>query len=204
MKLKRLYSYLVVGLAVAELLLVLLSWLLSATMTEGVRSMLSGEGVRWFFGSFASVLSSQWLVWLLLLSMSGGSLWKSGLLDVFRSSVSRTLSSPSYRQRVALRSTAVVGTLYVIVIMALTAVPHAVLLSATGQLFPSAFSRALVPIVAFGVSLVSAVFGLMSGRFGTLYDVVSSLSYGISKAAPLFVLYVVVVQFLTSLRFVFC
>ena len=201
---KKLYSYLIVGLAVAELLLVLFSWLLSATMTEGVRSMLSGEGVRWFFGSFVSVLSSQWLVWLLLLSMAYGCLWQSGLLSNFRSSVSRTLSSPSYRQRVALRSAAVVGTLYVIVVMALTAVPHAVLLSATGQLFPSAFSRALVPIIAFGVSLVSAVFGLMSGRFGTLYDVVSSLSYGISKTAPLFVLYVVVIQFLTSLQFVFC
>lgn len=204
MKLKRLYSYLVVGLAVAELLLVLLSWLLSATMTEGVRSMLSGEGVRWFFGSFVSVLSSQWLVWLLLLSMSGGCLWKSGLLDVFRSGVSQPLRSFSYRQRVALRSAVVTGTLYVVVVMALTVVPHAVLLSATGQLFPSAFSRALVPIVAFGVSLVSAVYGLMSGRFGTLYDVVSSLSYGITKTAPLFVLYVVVIQFLTSLRFVFC
>ena len=201
---KKLYSYLIVGLAVAELLLVLFSWLLSATMTEGVRSMLSGEGVRWFFGSFVSVLSSQWLVWLLLLSMAYGCLWQSGLLSNFRSSVSRTLSSPSYRQRVALRSAAVVGTLYVIVVMALTAVPHAVLLSATGQLFPSAFSRALVPIIAFGVSLVSAVFGLMSGRFGTLYDVVSSLSYGISKTAPLFVLYVAVIQFLTSLQFVFC
>ena len=204
MKLKRLYSYLVVGLAVAELLLVLLSWLLSATMTEGVRSMLSGEGVRWFFGSFVSVLSSQWLVWLLLLSMSGGCLWKSGLLSVFRSGVSQPLRSFSYRQRVALRSAVVTGTLYVVVVMALTVVPHAVLLSATGQLFPSAFSRALVPIIAFGVSLVSAVYGLMSGRFGTLYDVVSSLSFGITKTAPLFVLYVVLMQFLASLRFVFC
>jgi len=43
----------------------------------------------------------------------------------------------------------------------------------------------------------------MSGRFETLSDAVSSLSYGISKAAPLFVLYVVAIQFIASVRFVF-
>lgn len=201
---KKVYNYLVVGLAIAEALLVLFSWLLSATMTEGVRSMLSGEGVRWFFGSFVSVISSPFLVWLLLLSMAYGCLSQSKLLSTFRSSGSQPIRSFSYRQRVALRSAVVTATLYVIVVMTLTVVPHAVLLSATGQLFPSAFSRALVPIIAFGVSLVSAVYGLMSGRFGTLYDVVSSLSFGITKTAPLFVLYLVVAQFLASLQFVFC
>ena len=35
----------------AEALLIILSWILSTTMTEGVRSLLSSEGIRWFFGS---------------------------------------------------------------------------------------------------------------------------------------------------------
>lgn len=192
---KRLYSYLVVGLVVAELLLVLLSWLLSATMTEGVRSMLSGEGVRWFFGSFVSILASPWLVWMLLLSISLGSLWHCGILSSFR--------SRSYRQRVALRTAFVVVTLILIVVVALTAVPHAVLLSATGHLFPSAFSRALVPIISFCICIVSVVYGLMSGRFEKMSDAINSLSYGISQCAPLFVLYVVATQFIASLRFVF-
>lgn len=195
MKINRLYNYLVVGLAVAQVLLVLLSWLLSATMTEGVRSMLSGEGVRWFFGSFVSVLSSPWLVWLLLLSMAVGSLWQSGLLQ---------FTAPrSYRHRVALRTALVFLLLYVAAILALTITPHAVLLSATGRLFPSAFSRALVPVIAFGITLVSLPYGLMSGRFRNLSDAVSSLSYGIAKAAPLFVLYVLAAQFVASLYFVF-
>lgn len=183
------------GLVVAQSLLVLLSWLLSATMTEGVRSMLSGEGVRWFFGSFVSILASPWLVWLLLLSISFGTLWQSGILSF--------PSSRSYRQRVALQISIVVCVLFLIVVVALTAIPHAVLLSATGHLFPSAFSRALVPIVSFCICAVSVVYGIMSGRFETLSDAVSSLSYGISKAAPLFVLYVVAIQFIASVRFVF-
>jgi aminobenzoyl-glutamate transport protein len=38
-------------LLISEALLVILSWLLSATRMEGVRSLLSSEGIRWFFGS---------------------------------------------------------------------------------------------------------------------------------------------------------
>ena len=196
---RRLFAYLVCTLALAEVLLVLLSWILSATMTEHVHSLLSSEGIRWFFGSFSAMLASPWLVWLLLLAMAGGCLWQSGILSPLTSH----LSPLSYRHRMAFRTTVVIVGLYVVAILALTVVPHAVLLSATGQLFPSPFSRALVPIVSFGVLLASAVYGWTSGRFDSFADVIASLAYGIQQAAPLFILYVVAVQFYASLRFVF-
>ena len=65
---KRLLAYLVLALALAEVVLVLASWLLSATMAGNVRSLLSSEGVRWFFGGFTTMLASPWLVWLVLLA----------------------------------------------------------------------------------------------------------------------------------------
>lgn len=200
---RRLYTWMVCTLAVAQLLLVLLSWLLSAAMTEGVRSMLSGVGVRWFFGSFVDVLASPWLVWLLLLAMAGGSLWESRLLHVAVRRPAKSNAAPNYRQRVALLTVVAFLLLYVAAIVALTAIPHAVLLSATGRLFPSAFSRALVPVVAFGVAVVGMVFGLMSGRFQTVADAVASLSNGVSRCAPLFLLYILAAQLLASLHFVF-
>ena len=196
---RRLFSYLVCTLALAEALLVLLSWILSATMTEHVHSLLSSEGIRWFFGSFSAMLASPWLVWLLLLAMAGGCLWQSGILLPLTSHPSLL----TYRHRMALRTTVGIVVLYVLAILALTVVPHAVLLSATGQLFPSPFSRALVPIVSFGVLLASAVYGWASGRFSSFADVIASLAYGIQQAAPLFILYVVAVQFYASLKFVF-
>ena len=196
---RRLFSYLVSTLAWAEVLLVLLSWILSATMTEHVHSLLSSEGIRWFFGSFSAMLASPWLVWLLLLAMAGGCLWQSGILSPLTSHPSLL----TYRHRMALRTTVGIVVLYVLAILALTVVPHAVLLSATGQLFPSPFSRALVPIVSFGVLLASAVYGWASGRFSSIADVIASLAYGIQQAAPLFILYVVAVQFYASLKFVF-
>ena len=196
--LKRLYAGTVTALAVAQVLLVLVSWFLSATTAGHARSLLSSEGMRWFAGSFVSLLSTPWLVWLLLLSMAAGSLLQSGL----PAAVGARRAARNYRQRVALCAALAFLVAYVAVLLLLTAVPHAVLLSSTGRLLPSPFSRALVPLVAFGLSSVSVVFGWVSGRFTSMSDVVGSWSYGIGRAAPLFVLYVVFVQFCASLRFV--
>ena len=43
-------------LLLAQLVLIILSWLLSATRLEGVRSLLSSEGIRWFVGDFSTIL----------------------------------------------------------------------------------------------------------------------------------------------------
>lgn len=192
-------SLAVVVLAIAEVLLVLVSWLLSATMTDGVRSLLSSEGVRWFFGSFATMLATPLLVWLVLLSMAFGCMQGSGLASVLLCQSPPT----SYRERVALRGAAMVLVAYAAMLFLLTAVPHAVLLSATGRLFPSVFSRALPPVVAFGIALLSSVYGLLSGRFLSVYDIADALCRGLAAAAPLFLFYVFAAQFWQSACFVF-
>ena len=190
----------VLVLLMAELLLVILSWLLSATRMEGVRSLLSSEGVRWFFGSFTEMVASPLLVWLLLGLCAWGTLKQSGLLSVF--SVSSSVSY-RYRDRIALRVALVFLAIYVAIIALLTLAPHAILLSATGSLFPSAFTRSLVPIVCFGICLVSLVFGLMSGRLRGLADTLDALSTGIAQGAPLIIIYLFAIQLYESLRFVF-
>ena len=190
---RRLAAWLGCVLLLAELILILVSWLLSATMTEGVRSLLSSEGIRWFFGSFVGIMASPLLVWLLLSLIAWGSLQKSGLLAM----------QQSYREKVALRSALLLLIFYVVVILLLTVTPNAFLLSITGSLFPSAFSRSLVPIIAFGIVLMSISFGVMSGRINSLPAVLETLSFGISKGAELFVLYILIMQFYESLWFVF-
>lgn len=190
---RRLAAWLGCVLLLAEVILILVSWLLSATMTEGVRSLLSSEGIRWFFGSFVGIMASPLLVWLLLSLIALGSLQKSGLLTM----------QQSYREKVALRSALLLLILYVVVILLLTVTPNAFLLSITGSLFPSAFSRSLVPVIAFGIVLMSISFGVMSGRINSLPAVLETLSFGISKGAELFVLYILIMQFYESLWFVF-
>ena len=190
----------VLGLLLSELLLVILSWLLSATRMEGVRSLLSSEGIRWFFGNFTEMVASPLLVWLLLGLCAWGCLQYSGLLSFF---ILQSSTSYRYREKVAMRTSLVFLVIYVVIIALLTLTPHAILLSATGSLFPSAFSRSMVPIVCFGICLVSLVFGLLSGRLRGFADILEALSTGIAKGAPLIIVYLFAIQLYESLRFVF-
>lgn len=187
-------------LLIAELALILLSWILSAAGVEGVRSLLSGEGVRWFVGDFARMVASPLLTWLLLLMIAVGTFLRSGLSSLWHERRPRIIS---YRDRTAFRVSLVLLMAYITAILLLTVVPHAVLLSASGSLFPSPFSRSLIPFVAFGITLVSIAFGLISGRMQSLSDILAALTYGIQRFAPLLILYIFCIQLYQSLRFVF-
>jgi len=188
------------ALLIAEVALILLSWILSAAGVEGVRSLLSGEGVRWFVGDFARTMASPLLAWLILLMIAVGSFLRSGLTSLWHGSRLRVIS---YRDRTAFRVALVLMVAYIIAILLLTVVPHAVLLSASGALFPSPFSRSIVPFVAFGITLVSIAFGMVSGRMQSLADVLETLTYGIRRYASLLILYIFCIQLYQSLRFVF-
>jgi len=183
---------------VAECVLVIVSWLLSAIQLEGVRSMLSSEGIRWFFNGFNDFIASPLLAWLLLVLIAGGSLQQSGVVSHFLSK-----GVASFRRRLALRVAGMFVLLYAIVICMLTLMPHAILLSVKGNLFPSAFSRSLVPIICFGITFFSVVYGIISGYKQKGEDVIDILSYGLRKGAPLIIVYIFAIQFYASLRFVF-
>lgn len=186
-------------LGIAQVLLVILSWLLSATRMEGVRSLLSSEGVRWFIGCFTQMIASVALVWLLLLFIALGCIQKSGVPKLFTTS----RQPLSYRERIALRVSLAFLIIFLGIVSLLNLMPHAILLSATGSLFPSAFSHSLVPLTCFGISLFSISFGMMSGRLRSLADIMEALSFGIQKGAPLLVVYILFMQFYESLWFVF-
>ena len=183
---------------IAETLLVILSWLLSAMRVEGVRSLLSSEGIRWFFSSFNDLIASPVLVGLLVLMCALGCLQKSRVTTIFGGK-----KSINFRDRLALYVALAFLLIYVVIIILLTLMPHAILRSATGHLFPSAFSRSLVPIIAFGICIFSVAFGLMAGVMQNLSDILQALSFGIAKGAPLLVFYLFAVQLVGCLRFVF-
>ena len=191
-------SRLCVVLLIAECILVIASWLLSAMRLDGVRSLLSSEGIRWFVGDFSDIVASVPLAWLLLVLIAGGSLQQSGVLAFFTNR-----AETSFRNRLALRVACVFLVIYVAVICLLTLLPHAILLSVKGTLFPSAFSRSILPIVCFGVTLFAVVFGMMSGHKKTGEDILGILSYGIRQGAPLIIIYILAIQLYASLHFVF-
>ena len=88
-------------LAVAEVVLFLVSWLINAAAPElPVRSLLSSEGIRWFIGSFVANLQRPLLVWIVLCCIAVGCLRDSSLLMHIRQLFRRS-HLPSFRQRLA-------------------------------------------------------------------------------------------------------
>ena len=181
-------------LLAAQVLLMLVSWLLSAAIpASGVRSLLSSEGLRWFLGHFSDVLGTPVLLCLLLLLMAYGCLRGCGILR-YRS---------SYRQNRALMITLFLSVVYVAVVVLLGMMPHAILLSATGTLWPSPFSAAIVPMLAFGITLLSAVYGYVAGSYRNMSDIYQSTINGIRNGAPFLLFYVLIGQLYYSLKFIF-
>ena len=194
MTLRKVVNYLVLTLVVAQLLLILVSWFVTAAWPDlPMRSLLSSEGIRWLFGSFAQNLLTPLLAWLVLGSVAYGTVVSSSLTELRRPITSR--------QRSALQFVAIEALIFLAVLLLLTLIPQAPLLSATGQLFPSALSDGLVPFVCFAVTVMALTFGFTTGRFTTLRDMVRSLTIGFGKWSSLFLLYILGMEFYASINF---
>ena len=173
---KKYLPHIALSLFLAEIMLILLSWLLSAAMpNSGIRSLLSGEGLRWFMGHFGNILKCCGF----------------------------KRSPLNYRERRALLIGGSILAVCILAILLLTFMPHAVLRSATGDLWPSPFSYSIIPVLSFSLCLFSIVYGIIAGTFQSLGDVYHSLLYGIRWASPLLLFYILFIQFYESLMFVF-
>lgn len=183
---------------VLQILVILGSWFVTVVFpTLPVRSMLSSEGIRWFLGQYTSNLASPLLVWLVLAGMTYGTLRSSGL-----SRAIMYFSNISYRQRFALKVVVAELVFFAIVLFLMTFLPQAILLSVTGELFPSSFSRSLIPFVCFLLTLFSITYGLINTSFTSLIDIFNSLTSGITAISPWLVIYVFVIQLYYSILFV--
>ncbi len=191
-------------LILLELVLVLSSWVLSAMMTWPIHSLLSSEGIRWFLGNAHEMILSPVLVWILLSAIAYGLFVESGLglhADGRREKVG--LRTDGRRERMGRRVASIVLLIYVVIIISLVAVPHAILLSATGSLFPSPFSRALVPMIALGLIISSVAYGLTVRTLVSFSTIIAAAQKGLASAAPVLLIYILFIQFYESLCYVF-
>ena len=201
-KLKSLFNlnitFITCSLLLFQIMVVILSWMIKTIYPDfNGRSLLSGEGVRWFLGNFTNNVASNILVWIILIGLSWGSIRASNILQVFKRS--HTLS---YRERLGFRVVLIEIMIWVIVIVLLSFIPHAAMLSITGQLFPSSFSKSIVPLIAFIALFSSITYGLIIGRLGKGNLIIEALSNGIKQIAPYIIIYIILVQLIYSIKFV--
>lgn len=190
---RKILAWAAVTLCIAQVILVLASWLLTAAMPDSfMHSLLSAEGIRWFFGKFQDNVASPILVWMIVCSVAYGSLRKGGLLRY---------NSMEYRQRVALRFVVAELIVFTIIMMLLTMLPHAILLNVMGGIYPSSFSKSIIPYFAFCATVMGCTFGVMSDKLKSVTSVYEALVSGISTGAPFIVIYLLVVQLYYSILF---
>ena len=201
-KLKSLFNlniaFITCSLLLLQIMVVILSWMIKTIYPEfNGRSLLSGEGVRWFLGNFTNNVASNILVWIILIGLSWGAIRASNILQVFKRS--HTLS---YRERLGFRVVLIEIMIWFTVIALLSFIPHAAMLSITGQLFPSSFSKSIVPLIAFIALFSSITYGLIIGRLRKGNLIIEALSNGIKQIAPYIIIYIILVQLIYSIKFV--
>lgn len=183
-------------LGALQVLLVLASWLVTAVMPEtSVRSLLSPEGIRWFFGHFTENMAQPLLVWFVLLYVAFNAYRRAGLQHVM--SLLLKGERLMLRQRSALWLVLLVVVAVVAIVVTLIILPSSILSSVTGSLFPSSFSSAFIPLVAFIVFIGSVTYAMATGQFRNFRRPYQS------RFSIWLLVYILSMQFYQSLRFVF-
>lgn len=213
MRMKSKLGWTVLVFVTAQLALILLSWLITAAFPElPIRSLLSSEGVRWFFGSFTANQLTPLLAWFITAAMAVGACVRSRLWAAFYTKMSGLLHRRDstdgrqglhYRERIGLRLALAEFMVYVVIMLLLTVVPHAILLSVTGELFPSAFSSSLIPSLSFVLIVMSLSYGVASGTVDSVARMHRVLVGGLEAGARIVPAYVIGVQLYMSLLYVF-
>ena len=213
MLMKNKLGYIVLVLFIAQMALILLSWLLTAAFPElPMRSVLSSEGIRWFFGSFVDNLLSPLLIYLITIMIAYGAFLRSRLFTTTRMMLSniknRLTNAPQktykfhYRESVGLRIVLAELIAYIIIMMLLTTVPHAILLSVTGQLFPSSFSSSFIPSLSFLITIMSLTYGVASGTIDSIANMHKTLVCGLEIGSKLIPTYLAGIQLYMSIIYV--
>ena len=175
-------GYIVLTLAIAQILLIFLSWLITAAAIDlPLRSLLSTA------------------------SIAGGVFVHSKFYDALRNAFSkgRVNTELAYRERIGLRLALVEFLLAIVIMLLLTVVPHAILLSVTGQLFPSNFSVSLIPTLSFILLVMSLSYGVTSGTINSVQKLQEMLAVGLETTAKYLPIYVFGVELYMSVLYVF-
>ena len=201
-KLKNLFylniTIIICSLLLLQIMVVILSWMIKTIFPEfNGRSLLSGEGVRWFLGNFTKNVASNVLVWIILLGLSWGAIHSSKIIQVLK--YSHILS---YKERLGLQIILIEIMVWFSGIVLLSFVPHATMLSITGELFSSSFSKSIIPLIAFIVLLNSISYGIIVGRFRKGSQIIEALSNGIKQITPYIIIYIIFIQLFYSVKFV--
>lgn len=193
------YVLAVAALCAAELLTVLASWLAAAlSPSSDVRSLLSGEGLRWLLGSYRANVDGAALFYILAVCFAAGAMIESGVSKkIFR------LKKCTSDERLAV-GMFIAGVLFAAILSALFALwPHSFLLSVNGTLTTGPYPKAVLAMFVAAVACGSCVFAAMSASRGAWRAVYRTLTAGLKAAMPFALLWFLAAGVVRSIVYCF-
>ncbi|MDO4803089.1 MAG: AbgT family transporter [Prevotellaceae bacterium] len=191
-------SKIIFSLLAAQILLIFVSWVLDAMQWYEVNSLLSASGIRWFLSKYSDNMASPVLIWILLIACAYGA-----VSQQFNDNDDENENHQPSTKNMARIVVIVLAVIILIAITLLAFLPHAILLSATGNLYPSPFSDSIVPILCCSTIFLSWVYGSITGTITSIQSTFESLVLGIRDFAPIIVLYLFITLFYHSIIYVF-
>lgn len=183
-------TYLLASLVAVYLVIVFATWVGFAAGFH-VRTLLSAEGIRWFFLNNAKIFLAPTQVYLILFISVIGAFKRSGLDEFVVKYFGK--GKMTYRQKVAFICMNIYVLVYMTVFIGLIIPPHAILLSATGSLTSSPFISGFIPVFTLCLHLASIIYGSISNRLRNMYECLSVLYWGIARYAIWIIIYFTVI-----------
>lgn len=188
---------------IAEVFIIFLSWMLCTVYPEiQIRSLLSDEGIRWLFGHITENVSGAIIIYIIMIGMACGAIKRSGFIEHLNR-LAKHKEEMDYRDKMAFIAIGAELAIYILSMALLAFTPHAILLSATGNLYPSSFSVSIIPSLCSIICLMMWTFAFFTKRMTSIYNCISSLVDGIKAFAPIIVAYIFICQLIQTLYFIF-
>ena len=192
------FSHILTWLILINLLLLPVSWIVSATFPEShYHSLIGADGIRWMLMRLTWLLSSPLLVWLLFASIAWGSISFSKLPSSFWAYY-RSEKQP-FRVRLAVRLSCALTLVSLLVVYFLALAPHAPLLGITG----GRQYEVVVPLTCLLMTGIGVFHAFVAGMASTSADLFDLLSFGLRRSPFVILFYLVFMQLYFSLRYVF-
>ena len=175
-------SWILAVLFVAHLLWFPVSWLGSAAGLAW-ENLLSVQGLRWYCFHAQDMLCTPVLSYVIPVVVLVGALERSGIWNVFRERMSVGRFQLTYRQRRALAMSGVFFCLFMGAVILSVTGPVPILLSITGEMYPSPFFVALCQSVPVGLTLSALAYASLGGHLRGWPDCLSVLYWGAARHA---------------------
>ena len=179
----------------------MLSWIGSVYGWEGVRSIISAEGLRWCLRSAAAnYIGSPFFSMIFTLSLGVG-LWLDTGLWRLLAEAAKGERTPSRRERRALGASAVATSAFVALVALATIASGGIVRSITGAMTDSPLADGAPLLLALGLGVSAVAYAYTAGIYSNHHDILHGMAQGLRHFARCFVTLFFVVQLFSTLQF---